>query len=142
MPYFLYMANNNIECIKEYPTEDEFFVINGKPLTEKKQISLEYDKLKDVFIHEYLTRWDLVKLNTFRAILNDLSSSLDKREIDFETLKKIIVHLDLEFGTEIHFTDTFVNMFYDEELNENYEDKTSELTLKFLCDKYKKDGRK
>lgn len=98
----LNVAVDNIDIDPEME-EYENFIVNGKKLNPEAQLFREYDRILLNFTYLSGQEFDFVKYNSFRNIIDSLSSSLKSGSYDYETVKKVMVHLDLELGVEVYF---------------------------------------
>ena len=90
--------------------EYENFLINGKELLPEAQLIREQNRILLNFTHLQGQTFDFIKHNSFRILLDDISESILSQSYDFDILKKILVHLDLELGIEVMFTSTLSQM--------------------------------
>lgn len=103
---------NAIESMSEDVELEEYenFLIDGKELSPEAQLIREKNRILLAFTHLEGQSFDFVKHNSFRVLLEDISNSISNQNYDYETLKKIIVHLDLELGIEVMFTASLYHM--------------------------------
>jgi len=115
-----YINNNrfykNLEDAIESMSEDveleeyENFLIDGKELSPEAQLIREKNRILLAFTHLEGQSFDFAKHNSFRVLLEDISNSISSQNYNYETLKKIMVHLDLELGIEVMFTASLYKM--------------------------------
>lgn len=106
----------NLEDAIESMSEDveleeyENFLIDGKELSPEAQLIREKNRILLAFTHLEGQSFDFAKHNSFRVLLEDISNSISSQNYNYETLKKIMVHLDLELGIEVMFTASLYKM--------------------------------
>lgn len=95
-----------IESMSEDVEQEEYdnFLINGEELTPEAQLIREKNRILLAFTHLEGQSFDFIKHNSFRVLLDDIANSISSQNYNCETLKKIMVHLDLELGIEVMFT--------------------------------------
>lgn len=101
-----------IESKSDDPFIEEFenFLVDGKELSPEAQLIKEKSRISLAFTHFEGQTFDFTKHNSFRILLEDISNSISSGTYDYETLKKIMVHLDLELGIEVMFTASLYKM--------------------------------
>lgn len=104
--------NDAVETLGPDVETDEYenFLINGKELLPEAQLIREKNRILLNFTHLQGQTFDFIKHNSFRILLDDISESILNQSYDFDILKKILVHLDLELGIEVMFTSTLLKM--------------------------------
>ena len=119
----------------------------GKKLLPEVQLVNEYLKLSSVFTFVVGEEYDFEKYNAFRVMLKDLHEAIDSLysnliNIDVKTIQKIIVHLDLELGTDITYYAIFLEMLENNELDEDYNEMGLNFTFDYLSRKYSDNSKK
>lgn len=121
------------------------FIVNGKPIDDDTSLALEYINLYSSFIYDQGESFPTLKYDRFRTFFLDLREALETHieqgQYDTETLKKIMVHLNLELGTDVNFTDTFQSMMLEGSLEKDYSDYQENFTFDYLYQQYGR-GRK
>lgn len=86
------------------------FIINGEELNNEAKLIYEKNRIILYFTHINKENMDFIKYNVFRKIIDKLSSNVDGMTTDYEILKKIMVHIELELGMNILFSSTLVEI--------------------------------
>lgn len=86
------------------------FIINGEELNNEAKLIYEKNRIILYFTHINKENMDFIKYNAFRKIIDKLSSNVDGMTTDYEILKKIMVHIELELGMNILFSSTLVEI--------------------------------
>ncbi len=122
------------------------FIVNGKPIDTDTSLSLEYVNLYSTFTYDIGETFPLQKYDRFRTVFLDLRDALESHieegQYDAETLKRVMVHLNLELGTDINFTDTLQTMLLEDMLDKDYSDMKEQFTFDNLYQHYTKTPKK
>ena len=110
--FFYENLKDTMESLSSDPFMEEYenFLVNGEELNIEAQLMREKSRILLNFSHLKGQEFDFVKYNDFRKLINILSDTIDNYRCDVDTLKKIIVHIDLELGIEVFFTGAFAEM--------------------------------
>ena len=102
------------------------FIVNGKNIDDDTSLAVEYINLYEAFTYDIGESFPVLKYDRFKTLFLDLREALDAHietgEYSSETLKRIMVHLNLELGTDINFTSTFQTMLLEDMLQQDYSD--------------------
>lgn len=116
------------------------FIVNGKPIDDDTSLALEYINLYSAFTYDIGESFPTLKYDRFRTFFLDLREVLEDHieegQYDTETLKRVMVHLNLELGTDINFGDTFQNMLLEGRLERDYSDYQDNFTFDYLYQQY------
>lgn len=116
-------------------------IINDKSIDTNTNLSLEYITLYGAFVYDVGESFPVVKYDRFRNMFLDLREALElhmeTKEYDKKTLKRIMVHLGLELGTDIRFTDELQQMLSENLLEKDYSDLQENFTFETLYEQYK-----
>lgn len=109
---FIENVEKEISVLTENPDQDEYenFLVNGKELNSEAQLVYEKNRLVLHFTHINKESMDFVKYNSFRNTIDMISDAIDNRTYDYDVIKKIIVHMELELGMSVLFSNTLNNM--------------------------------
>ncbi len=112
MTSFYDNINEEISMLSDDPQQEEInhFIVNGQELNDEAKLSYEKNRILLYFTHLNKENMDFTKYNTFRKIIDELSYNVDNMTADYETLKRIIVHIELELGMNILFSSTLVDI--------------------------------
>ena len=112
MTSFYDNLNEEMSMLSDNPQQEETnnFIVNGKELNDEAKLFYEKNRIILYFTHLNKENMDFIKYNAFRKIIAELSSNIDNMNADFETLKKILVHIELELGMNILFSSTLVDI--------------------------------
>ncbi|MBR5662515.1 MAG: hypothetical protein IKX00_02545 [Bacilli bacterium] len=104
--------NEEISLLSNNPSQEEIthFTINGNVLNDEAKLLYEKDRILLCFTHLNKENMDFIKYNTFRRIIDELSYNVDNLTTDYETLKKIIVHMELELSMNVLFSSTLTDI--------------------------------
>lgn len=110
--FFYKNLKDTLESLNSNPFMEEYenFLVNGEELNVEAQLMREKSRIIINFSHLKGQELEFVKYNDFRKLINILSETIDDYRCDVNTLKKIIVHMDLELGIEVFFTGAFAEM--------------------------------
>lgn len=115
-------------------------IINGKSIDTNTNLSLEYITLYGAFVYDIGESFPVLKYDRFRTMFSDLREALElhmeTKEYDKKALKRIMVHLSLELGTDIRFTDEFQQMLSENLLENDYSDLQEDFTFENLYHHY------
>lgn len=105
---FYYNFKQAISNLDEQPEYGEYknFLVNGESLNFEGQLLREKNRILLDFIHFSGLEFNFVKYNSFKKTIDQLSNVIDSQEYDYETIKCVIVHLDLELGIDPMFSTT------------------------------------
>lgn len=139
-------ALENLNQDKRKSSVHESDIVNGKSIDIDTRLSLEYVNLYSAFTYDVGEKFSLPKYDCFRTLFLDLREALESHletgTYDTETLKRIMVHLNLELGTDISFTDTLQNMLLKNMLDKDYLDMKDQFTFHNLYENYSKISKK
>ena len=112
MTSFYDNLNEEMSMLSDNPQQEETtnFIVNGKELNDEAKLFYEKNRIILYFTHLNKENMDFIRYNAFRKIIDELSSKIDNMTADFETLKKIMVHIELELGMNILFSSTLVDI--------------------------------
>lgn len=113
------------------------FIINGEELNNEAKLIYEKNRIILYFTHINKENMDFIKYNAFRKIIDKLSSNVDGMTTDYEILKKIIVHIELELGMNILFSSTLVEILDSELENIICYENENDLTYEKLYEYYR-----
>lgn len=101
-----------MSMLSDNPQQEETinFTVNGIELNDEAKLFYEKNRIILYFTHLNKENMDFIKYNAFRKIIDELSSNIDNMTTDFEALKKILVHIELELGMNILFSSTLVDI--------------------------------
>ena len=144
MTGFYKNLKEEVSMLSEMPDIEEVknFTINGEELNDEAKIIYEKSRILLHFTHLLKENMDFVKYNAFRSIIEKLSDSVNNMNLDYELLKKIIVHVELELGMNVFFSTVLLDLL--EKGLENiicYETEEN-LTYERLCEHYGKNNSK
>lgn len=133
-------ALKNLIVDKEQNKKHINTIINGKNFNSNTQLSLEYINLYSAFTYDIGESFPLQKYDRFRTMFSDLREALELHmettEYDKKALKRIMVNLSLELGTDIRFTDEFQQMLSENLLEKDYSDLQEDFTFENLYHQY------
>lgn len=133
-------ALKNLVCDKKQSDTHTNTIINGKNLNTNANLSLEYINLYGIFVYDVGESFPIVKYDKFKAMFSDLREALElymeTKEYNKKALKRIMVHLGLELGTDIRFTDEFQQMLSENLLEKDYSDLQENFTFENLYHQY------
>ena len=116
------------------------FIVSGKPMDDDTSLAVEYINLYEAFTYDIGESFPVLKYDRFRTLFLDLREALDTHieegQYDSETLKRVMVHLNLELGTDINFTSTFQTMLLEDALQQDYSDLQENFTFDNLYQRY------
>ena len=112
MTSFYNNLNEEISMLSGNPQQEEIahFIVNGKELNDEAKLFYEKNRILLYFTHLNKENMDFMKYNAFRKIIDELSSNVDNITTDYETLRKIMVHIELELGMNVLFSSTLVDI--------------------------------
>ncbi len=112
MTSFYNNLNEEISMLSSNPQQEEIthFIVNGKELNDEAKLFYEKNRILLYFTHLNKENMDFMKYNAFRKIIDELSSNVDNITTDYETLRKIMVHIELELGMNVLFSSTLVDI--------------------------------
>ena len=144
MTRFYDNLNEEISMLSDNPQQEEIahFIVNGKELNDEAKLFYEKNRILLYFTHLNKENMDFMKYNTFRKIIDELSYNVDNMTTDYETLKKIMVHIELELSMNVLFSSTLVDI-----LNRGLEniicyEKEDSLTYEKLYEYYRNNHNK
>ncbi len=110
--YFYKNLLDAVDNMDNDPEMEEYenFMVNGKELNSEAQLFREYDRILLNFTHLKGQEFDFVKHNSFRNLIEAISTSLKTGSYDYETIKKVMVHIDLELGVDVYFVASLSKM--------------------------------
>ena len=116
------------------------FNVNGQELDTDTQLSLEYINLYNAFINDFGENFPALKYDKFRTFFLDLRDAIEAHietgEYDAEVLKQIMVHLNLELGTDVNFSSTFEKMLKEDSFQPSYSELKDRFTFECLYSQY------
>lgn len=116
------------------------FIVNGKPMDDDTSLAVEYINLYEAFTYDIGESFPVLKYDRFRTLFLDLREALDTHieggQYDSEALKRVMVHLNLELGTDVNFTSTFQTMLLEDALQQDYSDLQENFTFDHLYQQY------
>ncbi len=112
MTSFYDNLSEEMSMLIDNPQQEETtnFIINGEELNDEAKLIYEKNRIILYFTHLNKENMDFIKYNAFRKIIDKLSSNVDGMTTDYEILKKIMVHIELELGMNILFSSTLVKI--------------------------------
>lgn len=112
MTSFYDNLSEEMSMLIDNPQQEEItnFIINGEELNDEAKLIYEKNRIILYFTHLNKENMDFIKYNAFRKIIDKLSSNVDGMTTDYEILKKIMVHIELELGMNILFSSTLVEI--------------------------------
>lgn len=113
MNNFYKNIKDTLKVVAKDSNDDDNFIVKGELLNEEAQLIREKNRILYNFSRLDGQSFDFVKYNDFRCVIDKLSDSIDNYEGDYDVMKKVIVHMDLELGVEVFFTGTFLSMVKD-----------------------------
>lgn len=121
---------NNIEFLKKQLSgsqltteekEKKSFSENGRELGEKEKIMSEYIRLTATLAFDCDLEFEEYKdVNKMVNQLGELIEQLEEDEILYDSIKKMIVYLDLQIQSKVSFYSTFIEMLLSDELKYDY----------------------
>ena len=107
--------NNLRDAIENLPddaleAERRNFIINGQELNPLAQLVYEFNKIKIYYTDLQGESFVFSKRDDFKRVLERLEYEIYSDSVDYETIKNIIVHLDLELGIEVYFVTSLRKM--------------------------------
>lgn len=122
------------------------FIVNGRSMDEDTSLAVEYINLYEAFTYDIGETYPVLKYDLFRTLFLGLRDALDAHieegKYDAETLKRVMVHLNLELGIDINFTDTLQTMLLEDMLDKDYSDMKEQFTFDNLYQHYTKTPKK
>lgn len=114
--------------------------INKSNLWTETNLSITYISLYTAFVHDVGESFPSLKYKCFRIMFEELREALElyaeTKEYDSRTLKRIMVHLNLELGTDVRFIDEFQQMLSENLLEKDYSDLQEDFTFEKLYNHY------
>ena len=123
------MFRNNLkealEARKKFELDEARELFHGNKIDDIILLNYEYQKIFAIFTFIDGEDFDFEKYNDFRILLFELYNEIVNLHNEYDLnklklLKKIIVHLDLEFGIDITYYRVFLEMINNHELTEDY----------------------
>lgn len=139
MTSFYDNLSEEMSMLSDNPKQEETtnFIINGEELNDEAKLIYEKNRIILYFTHLNKENIDFIKYNTFRKIIDELSSNVDGMTTDYEILKKIMVLIELELGMNILFSSTLVEILDRGLENIICYEKENDLTYKKLYEYYR-----
>ena len=121
-------------------------MVNENNMGDDKNLALEYINLYSAFVYDIGESFPISKFDCFRALFLDLREAIESHmqegEYDSETLKRIMVHLNLELGTDVNFIVTFKNMLLENTIQKGYSELQEDFTFNNLYQQYNLSNKK
>ena len=112
--------------------EHSFFLVDDKLLSNETQIIYEKNRIRLFFTHEYVETIDFVKYNRLREMIMKLSDLVDSGYYDYEAIRKIIVHIELELGMDVFFVTTLLDIAKSDIITQKYYKRLDAMTFEQL----------
>lgn len=139
-----FFFNNLRDAIENLPDDVEEaerrnFIISGQELNPLAQLVYEFNKIKLYYTDLQGETFPFSKRDDFKRVLERLEYEISSDSVDYETTKKMIVHLDLELGIEVYFV-TSLRKMLDNQIDLFDYDPAYSLDYDLLAEKYNHKG--
>lgn len=115
-------------------------IIDKSDLWVETNLVIAYISLYSAFVYDVGEHFPPLKYDCFRRMFEELKEALElyaeTKEYDSRILERVMVHLNLELGTDVIFTDEFQQMLSENLLEKDYSDLQEDFTFRKLYEAY------